>query len=91
MQESSVGIEGRTGEFTLDYYDGIINTHEEVFETGRALGLIDLTGRTYSFHDKKYDGKKNIIEAIRDDQELFQSILKECISFDYQRSGKVNG
>lgn len=83
MEQSSIGQAGRAGVFTMDYNDGIINQHEEVFWLGKNTGVIQLEGtKTYKFRDKKWNGKKDCALAIKDDKELYDAILQEVKRLD---------
>ena len=83
MEQSSIGTPGRTGIMTLDYKKGIISTHEEVFILGKNTGVIDFKmPRTYTYKDKKWCSKEEILTAIRDDKELYDAILEEIKSKD---------
>jgi RecA/RadA recombinase len=79
MRDSSVGPKGRCGEFTIDYYKGIINTHEEVFALSIARGIIERpNNRTYvlaGWKDGKWDSKDKYIEAIKTDPALYKEIV----------------
>lgn len=78
MKANSMGPAGRTGEFTLDYNRGIINTHEEVFLLGINRGIIDRpNNRTYVFGGKEWNSKEAAVNALRDYPEVAQEILKE--------------
>jgi hypothetical protein len=76
MEASSIGQAGRAGVFTLDYKEGIVNQHEEIFWLGKNTGVIGLEGnKNYSFGKEKFNGKKECALAIRDDKELAKAIL----------------
>lgn len=77
MKKSSFGIAGRSGEFTLDYKRGIINTHEEVFGLGYGRGLITLEGRSYSYKDRKYVGKPAFLAALKEDTKFAAEIVND--------------
>lgn len=83
MEGNSIGPAGRSGVFTLDYTDGIINQHEEIFFLGKNLNIITTpNNRTYNFGGKSFNGKKECALAIRDDKALYDAILKEIIAKD---------
>lgn len=83
MEANSVGPQGRSGVFTMDYEKGIINQHEEIFFLGKSTGVIQTpNNRTYNFAGKSYNGKKEMALAIRDDQELADAILDEVKKLD---------
>jgi hypothetical protein len=85
VTESSVGVEGRTGEITLDYKRGIINTHEEIFHLANNLGLVEKpNNKTYIYGGQNYNGKVAFANAIRDNHELAQDILKKVYARDGQ-------
>jgi RecA/RadA recombinase len=68
MSESSVGVAGRTGEFTLSYKDGLVNTNEEIFELAKNLNIVDRpNNRTYVLDGKTYTSKADFLEALRDE------------------------
>ena len=78
MKDSSMGPKGRVGEFTLDYDRGIVNTHEEVFLLGSNRGVIDRPNNlTYSFGDRKWAGKPAMLQALKEDRDLYEAVLKE--------------
>jgi RecA/RadA recombinase len=78
MKDSSMGPKGRTGEFTLDYHKGIINTHEEVFLLGVNRNIVERpNAQTYVFGTKKWAGKPAFLQALKDDPELCNAIITE--------------
>lgn len=82
MEQSSIGAQGRSAVFTMDYQKGIINQHEEIFFLGKGVGVIKLEGRTYTFGDQKWIGKKEAALAIRDNPKLAEAILVEVKKLD---------
>ncbi|NJO48272.1 MAG: hypothetical protein HC840_00990 [Leptolyngbyaceae cyanobacterium RM2_2_4] len=82
-EASSLGPQGRSGVFTMDYEKGIINQHEEIFFLGKSTGVITTpNNRTYYYKDKSYNGKKEMALAIRDDKNLADSILADIKKLD---------
>jgi RecA/RadA recombinase len=80
---NSIGPDGRTAEFTLDYQKGIINQYEEVFTLGKNLGVIEkVNNLTYAYKDQKWAGLKNCLIAIRDDPKLQREILADVYEKD---------
>jgi hypothetical protein len=78
MADSSLGTPNRTGQLTIDYKLGIINTHEEVFELGRNTGIIELTGnRFYTIEGVKHNSKEEALEALKD--KALQKIVLERV------------
>jgi hypothetical protein len=78
MKDSSLGPKGRAGEFTLDYDKGIINTHEEVFLLGVGRNVIEKPNNlSYAFGERKWVGKPAMLEALRSEKELQDTILTE--------------
>lgn len=83
MEASSIGQAGRAGVFTLSYDEGIINQHEEIFFLAKALGIMKTeNNRTFFFGDEKFNGKKEAAIAIRDNEELRESIMAEILKMD---------
>jgi RecA/RadA recombinase len=84
MEESSIGPAGRSGVFTLDFKNGIINQFEEIFWLGKNTGVIQVASnnREYSFNGQKFNGKKECALAIRDNPELAQAILTAVKKLD---------
>lgn len=77
MAENSLGTAGRSGAFTVDYTQGLINVHEEVFELAKMYNLIDRpNNRTYVFEGKNFNSKEEIVTAIRDNGELQAKLMK---------------
>lgn len=77
MVDSSTGINGRSGKFTLDFTRGLINTEEEIFELSKNLGIVQRpNNRTYIFNGVKYNSKEEYLTAIIDNPELKQTLLE---------------
>ena len=78
MSKSFCGPEGRTGMFTWDFKNGIINTHEEIFMLGVNRGIVSKPSPAqYMYRDKKWIGKANFLEALKGDLEMQRAILAE--------------
>lgn len=85
MAENSLGVAGRTGEFTIDYEKGIINTHEEVFILGINTGVIERpNNRTYVYDGKNYTSKAEMVNAIKDSKDLYDSIVNKVRARDLE-------
>ena len=83
MEASSLGPQGRSGVFTMDYEKGIINQHEEIFFLGKSTGIITTpNNRTYYYKDQQWNGKKEMAFAIRDDKKLADAIMSEVKKLD---------
>lgn len=84
MEGSSLGPQGRSGVFTMDYEKGIINQHEEIFWLGKNTGVIktESNNRVFVYGKEKFVGKKEMAFAIRDNPELAKSILDEVKKLD---------
>jgi hypothetical protein len=83
MEQSSLGPAGRAGVFTMDYSNGIINQHEEVFFLGKNTGIITVRGnRYYGFGGKEWGSKAECAQAIRDNPELAQAIIEAVRKLD---------
>lgn len=89
MEANSIGPQGRSGVFTMDYKDGIINQHEEIFFLGKNSGVIatESNNRVFVYGGKKYVGKKEMSLAIKEDPKLAQEILSEVIQLDAKKEG----
>lgn len=82
-EANSIGPQGRSGVFTMSYEKGIINQHEELFFLGKNIGVITTTNnRTFEFGGQKFNGKKEMAYAIRDDAKLATAILNEIKKLD---------
>jgi len=76
MAESSVGVAGRTGQFTLNYTEGLANTEEEIMELSKNLNLIERpNNRTYIVGDQKFNSKDEFVKAIKDQEGLRNQLL----------------
>ena len=85
MEDSSVGVAKRTGEFTLSYKEGLINTHEEVFQIGRGRDVISMRGtRYYTYGEIEYNSKGDILKAIKDNSDIYESIINDVIALDME-------
>lgn len=82
MSESSVGVAGRSGEFTLSYKEGLVNTYEEVFEMAKNLGLVERpNNRTYVMDGVQYSSKAEFAEALKDEK-IAKKILDQVYARD---------
>lgn len=78
MTENSLGVAGRSGEFTIDYEKGLINVHEEIFQLAINNNLVERpNNRTYIVNDVKYTSKEEFLTAIRDSEELQKYLLSK--------------
>jgi len=78
MKDNSCGPKGRSGEFTLDYRNGIVNQHEEVFTLAKNRGLFERpNNRTYIFGEQKWSSEGDTLQAIKSDPALFKALLDE--------------
>lgn len=78
MKDSSMGPKGRTGEFTFDYAKGVINVHEEVFRLGVNRGVIARPGGAWlEYGGKKWNGKKDMLNALAESPSMQADIIKE--------------
>lgn len=83
MADSSVGVAGRTGAFTLDYTRGLINVGEEIATLAKMYNLVEMpNNRTYIVGDKKYTSKADFNQALEADQELAQELLEKIYARD---------
>lgn len=83
MEHASFGPKKRNGEFTIDYHQGIINKHEEIFRIGTGWGVIKRPNNvTYTFGDKKWKGKEAALEALRGNEEMQEAVLLELRKMD---------
>jgi RecA/RadA recombinase len=83
MVDSSVGIQGRSGQFTLDYRKGLINVGEEIATLAKSLNLIEMpNNRTYIVGDKKYTSKADFTKALEEDQELSNYLVEQIYARD---------
>jgi hypothetical protein len=91
MEESSMGIEGRSGEFLLDYHQGIVDPWAEIAMVGANSGVVfhppskSGTGenvRRWQFEEQQWDGWENFLLAVKGDQELQRKIQEAAIAKD---------
>lgn len=95
MQDSSLGLARRVGEFTFDKYRGIINTHEEAFRLGCARGIFEQpNNRTYILKgfdgdkDLKWGSKEDCLLGIKDNELVHNEIIKRVRQADIEMSKK---
>ncbi len=82
MEQNSIGPQGRSAVFTMDYQNGIVNQHEEVFFMGKNTGVIKLQGQTYSFGSHSVRGQAAFAALVRDNPDLYNGILEEVKKLD---------
>jgi len=86
VEDSSFPYGGRTAEFTLDFDRGIINQYEEIFTLASNYGLIQRPNNTmYKIGEESYRGVVACLEAIRDNQELADKLLRDVKMIDFKR------
>jgi hypothetical protein len=81
-EANSIGPQGRSAVFTMDYAKGIVNQHEEVFFLGKNTGVIKLQGQTYSFGGHSIRGQAAFANLIKENPELYKAILEEVRKLD---------
>lgn len=87
MKDSSLGPRGRTGVMTLDYKRGVINQHEEVFLLGVNRGVIQKPNQvTYSFGERNWRGQQAMLDALKNEKELYDDVLREIKRRDLEGS-----
>lgn len=92
VEESSIGPQGRTAEFTLDYNQGIINTYEEVFTLAKNYGIINRPNNVmYEYNGKSWRGVENMLTAIRDDRTFYNDLLAAVYAKDNKDGFKADG
>ena len=85
MVDSSVGIQGRSGEFTLSYREGLINVGEEIATLAKKYQLVEMpNNRTYIVGEKKYTSKADFNKALEEDKELAASLLERIYARDME-------
>jgi len=83
MEQSSLGTAGRSGVTTINYTDGIINQHEEIFELGKNTGIIkNLGAGGYELYGEKIRGKANVAKMIKDQPELAAKLMADIKALD---------
>ena len=83
-EANSIGPQGRSAVFTMDYKKGIINQHEEVFLMGRNTGVIKLEGQTYSYEGHTIRGKAAFANLIKENPKLYDAILRDVKKLDQE-------
>ena len=83
MDESSVGVAGRSGVITFSYNNGLINIEEEVFELAKSFNLIERpNNRTYIIEGQKYNSKEEFIIALKNDEIMRNKIISSVYDKD---------
>ena len=90
-KKNRVGAPYRTALFTLSYEDGIIDTHDEVFDLAKSLKVIyhpinPETGKTsnmmWAFGDVQVKGEQNMRDRLQVDVGLRQDVIRACCEID---------
>jgi len=90
MQDSTVGPKKRVGRFTLDYYKGVINAHEEVFLLGVNRNIVGRPNlRTYTVSDfpktgetSSWSSKADFLNAIKENSQLYSELMSRVKTQD---------
>jgi len=81
MTESTRGAAGRSGQITFDYNAGITNMEEEIFELSKMLSLVERpNNRTYNYDGQSFTSKNEYIDAIKNNHEMAEKLLKQIYS-----------
>jgi hypothetical protein len=83
-EANSIGPQGRSAVFTMDYKKGIINQHEEVFFMGKNTGVIKLQGQTYSYGGHSIRGQAAFANLIKENPQLYEAILADVKKLDQE-------
>ena len=71
MDENSLGTSKRTGEFTIDYKKGPINTEDEIVEIAINTKVVERpNNRTYIFEELNFSSKEQFFLAVRGSKDL---------------------
>lgn len=92
MKNTSAGPKGRVGEFTFSDYNGIINTYEEVYQLATRRQIVERpNNKTFVIKDfptqgeeQKYVGKKDFALAIKENDLLYNELLKRVVAQDVE-------
>ncbi len=72
------GPPNRVAEFNIDYNKGVVDQEEEAAQLAINLGILKKEGNTYFLEDQKIAvGETAVIEAIVNDNDLYQKILEK--------------
>jgi GTPase SAR1 family protein len=83
MDENSLGVSGRTGEFTIDYKKGVINAEDEIAELAIMTSSVERpNNRTYIVNGNTYTSKKDFIIAVRENKEVQEALISKIIEKD---------
>jgi recombination protein RecA len=82
VEESSLGVAGRSAKFTIDYKKGIINIHDQITELAINTGLIKGSGAWYEYNGKRMNGKKQVSQFIKDNPEIAEELVKQAHELD---------
>jgi RecA/RadA recombinase len=83
VEANSIGVEGRTSEFTLDYNKGITNQYEEVFTLAVNYGILARPNNTtYTYNDKSWRGVVATLTALKDDPVMQRELLAAVFAKD---------
>jgi recombination protein RecA len=79
-KKNRVGAPFRAGEFSLSYTGGIINTHDELFDLAKSLGVIKKPSNvTYQIgNHEPVRGEQGMRDWIKEHPESHQEIIDSC-------------
>lgn len=87
MEGNTIGPVNRVAQFTLNYQNGIINQHEELFELGRNrnAGIERVNAQTYKIGTEMFRGKPAALEALATREDLQRIILSALLADEKNR------
>lgn len=81
-EKNKTYIPYRSGEFTLFFageFKGQIDEVDEITRYGQLYGVVNLTGKTYSYGEVKAVGREKFVSLLRAEPKLVAAIKKETL------------
>lgn len=89
-EKSKFGPWPRRCEFKIDFRCGIVDTHEEVVQVALEKDIIiKPTSMSYEFGDKKWVGMPKLVEAVKEDLELQNTLIEKIKETLIKKTPKV--
>lgn len=76
MEENSLGPQNRSVQVHISYAEGIVKTEIEIVDLAIGMGVVEKPNNmTYMFDGKKWTGRDNLIQAVKESHELQHKLL----------------
>ena len=85
MEENSLGVHGRAGQFTVDFKKGLVDIEGQIADMAVGCGLFSIAGAWYShplLPGGKCQGRKGVSDFFRANPDKMATFMEEIYAQD---------